>query len=351
MIQTGLITSAHSDLLTCLAYDYYGANIASCGLDQKIVVTAVNVEQSSQSPTVKYEWRAHSAPITCVAWAHPEFGEVLASAGMDRTVRVWERGEEKAVLLDARAGVRQVEFGPAAFGLKVATVAADGWVRVYECLDLGKLDVWALADAVEVAREEQPGGGKEVEGGWGVSWCKERYWGQVVAAVAGASDVVKIIQFSPSRSPQTILELKPPPPPSSTTTTTPTTSVITTVAWAPSCGRSYHLIATGGRDGHVRIWKVSGPMVDSEEDDPEDRDLGDVDTSSKWSGQLVADFDDHARIGALEGGVVGKVEWNVTGTILSSSGSDGRVRLWKASLTSGGRIWRIAGSVGVEQKE
>jgi len=36
-------------------------------------------------------------------------------------------------------------------------------------------------------------------------------------------------------------------------------------------------------------------------------------------------------------------------TVLSSSGNDGRIRLWKA--TSGGNVWRTAGSVGVEQAE
>lgn len=46
---------------------------------------------------------------------------------------------------------------------------------------------------------------------------------------------------------------------------------------------------------------------------------------------------------------VGRVEWNITGTVLSSSGNDAKIRLWKAS--EGGSIWKFAGSVGVEQKE
>ena len=33
-------------------------------------------------------------------------------------------------------------------------------------------------------------------------------------------------------------------------------------------------------------------------------------------------------------------------TILSSTGDDGRIRLWKATS---GNVWRPAGSVGVEQ--
>lgn len=45
---------------------------------------------------------------------------------------------------------------------------------------------------------------------------------------------------------------------------------------------------------------------------------------------------------------VGSVEWNITGTVLSSAGNDGRIRLWKATS---GNVWRPAGSIGVEQAE
>jgi nucleoporin SEH1 len=35
MIQTGLIQSAHNDLVTDVAYDFYGLRLATCSLDQR----------------------------------------------------------------------------------------------------------------------------------------------------------------------------------------------------------------------------------------------------------------------------------------------------------------------------
>ncbi|KAJ3523449.1 hypothetical protein NMY22_g11435 [Coprinellus aureogranulatus] len=107
---------------------------------------------------------------------------------------------------------------------------------------------------------------------------------------------------------------------------------ITSVAWAPSCGRSYHLIATGGRDGHVRLWKLKPPPEDNGDDDAMHED-------GKWIATSIGDFDHHKS-------AVGRVEWNITGTVLSSAGNDGRIRLWKANANG---AWRPAGSIGVEQ--
>lgn len=107
---------------------------------------------------------------------------------------------------------------------------------------------------------------------------------------------LKIIQISPSRRPMALLTLDPSPSskssaegnnnPSNTLPgegDTPAPYSVTSVAWAPSCGRSYHLVATGCRDGHVRIWQIK-PAEDADMED---------ETVGKWTGTIVADFDNH----------------------------------------------------------
>lgn len=106
-------------------------------------------------------------------------------------------------------------------------------------------------------------------------------------------------------------------------------SPISTIAWAPSCGRSYHLIASGSRDGSVRIWKV----IPSSE------------SGAAWESTLAAEISDH--MDGSSGGI-GRVEWNITGTILSTAGCDGQVRLWKASYSG---EWRVLSAISCDGQE
>jgi len=76
------------------------------------------------------------------------------------------------------------------------------------------------------------------------------------------------------------------------------------VAWAPNMGRTYHLIATACKDQHVRIWKLK------------------YSKAKKYEVELVARLGQHKS-------AVWRVSWNVTGTILASTGDDGAARLWK----------------------
>ncbi|KAI0694961.1 WD40-repeat-containing domain protein [Cytidiella melzeri] len=328
---------------------------------------------------------------TSYADADPQLNGASGSASSSRWV-------ERVVLADAKSTVRGVEFAPPGFGLKLATISSDNHLRIYECFEQPSLSTWQLSEEVDVlalptatptgtsitqtvtlstptqtssgldgaalslaghiaSQQQQQGqtparpglGNREADGGWCISWCKDRYWGELIAAACGVNSTVKIIQLSPSRRPSNVLSLDPSPPTRSfgadtgsrspavgTDNDGPTPYSITSVAWAPSCGRSYHLIATGSRDGHVRIWRVKPPTPPDEmEQDEGENDEG------TWSATIVGDFDDHKSS-------VGRVEWNITGTILSSAGNDGRVRLWKATA---GNVWRPAGHISVEQAE
>jgi nucleoporin SEH1 len=135
-----------------------------------------------------------------VAWAHPEFGQLLATAGADTVVHVWEEQEggfdnrdptpvrelqlqrrgggasgggaaaeaaaaavdpsapaapthsrwvQKAQLTEARKSVNCLAFAPRHGGLRLAAGSADGVVRIYEAIDVMNLNHWPMSQFFE----------------------------------------------------------------------------------------------------------------------------------------------------------------------------------------------------------
>lgn len=107
------------------------------------------------------------------------------------------------------------------------------------------------------------------------------------------------------------------------------------VSWAPSMARSYQLIATASKDHYVRIFKLTEPQNNATST-PRYGQFSPAANAKQRNSQrhmqieLVAAFNDHHA-------EVWRVEWNITGTILSSSGDDGKLRLWKAGSDG---VWR-----------
>ena len=237
------------------------------------------------------EWKAHDSVVFTLAWAPPEYGDILASCSYDRTVIIWERGGarggpkslqkwiNRAKLVDSRQAVNSVCFSPKHLGLKIATASADGSCRVYEAVDVNNLMHWPLVDEFEMTRD--PGGASCL------AWCPNQF--ATPALLVGGGKRLQIWKQSDGRKwtlsdapgEQLVQD-----------------SVINDVAWAPNMGRSYELFATASQDRTVRIFRVvDGSIVEQ------------------------ACFRDHKA-------EVWHVEWNVTGTVLASSGDDGVVRLW-----------------------
>lgn len=426
----------HTDLITSVAFS--GTTLlATASLDHSIRVTCLNPSTNTWDLN-PLEWKAHDAPVLKLAWAHPEFGVILASGGVDGVVKLWaqqdvrpstssfssvtptptgtnggggpgggastKRWVQRAALTDARGTCRDVAFSPPEFGLKLAAISSDSHLRVWECLDPVSLTDWSLIFDIDLlglplgtsssttsgaslstgpggvpipsggagggagggfesggpgaaspnkgqgslmgsvgsgagasmassagsgsSFEGRRGGTIESDGGWSLSWCKEAWWGERLAVSAGTSGLIRV-RFSslarrasrpgsltplkntqlfhlPDHGPwSNYLNLLPPRANSSFAATPPTSSL----AWAPASGRSYQLLASGSRDGRARIWKLYPPSLEGEDFQ------GGV--NEEWKGDMDAELEESK---SARGGSVGsvKVEWNVTGTVLST---------------------------------
>lgn len=188
---------------------------------------------------------------------------------------------------------------------------------------------------------------KETEVSFCLDFCPSRYGGEQL--VVGAMDKVQVYRRGRDAARlRPAEELK------------GHRGLVRDVSWAAGMGRSHHLIATGCKDGHVRIFKLtaaqrtslkskysnnttsaarpggkpragtatpglggSDEMLPSDATNPPDEEAGGP--GEHWVVELVADFDDHHSD-------VWRVSWNATGTVLSSAGDDGTIRLWKAAF-------------------
>ena len=300
--------TGHHDLIHDLSFDYYGNRIATCSSDQYVKVWDKSpVDESHYQWTLSDSWKAHDAAVLKVVWAHPEYGQVMASCSFDRSIRIWEeqpeetkqsgkRWLERARLVDSRGTVQDIKFAPQHLGLKLATVSVDGVLRIYEAMDVINLAHWTLMEDFEVAALSSS---KERNTEYCLSWCQSRFLPPMLVIGCGRDNVAKIFHYDEaSRKWNSELHL------------TGHGDTIHSVAWAPSMGRSYQLIATGCKDRFVRIYRLYGNRVET------------------YRVELVSELEGHS-------GGVWRVEWNLTGTILASSGDDGtknNVVLWKADI-------------------
>ena len=374
----------HLDYVLDISFDHYGRRFATASGDRTVRVWDLTAEGVWETSTTtaggggggsNSEWQAHKGPVNRISWAHPEFGQLLATAGSDHSVVIWEEREggffnslatperssdgffepgsnsndndinvssttaagatvgtsrwvAKATLSDARRAVMAVEFAPRHLGLRLASGSADGIVRIYEALDIMNLNHWKLDAEIEenVDNSSSSGDGDNSGGGssnsnntassnenMGVSslsWCTGRF--EPATLVIGyASGRVSICRYDDGR--RTWMELLRLP---GHITSDGIPRGVLDVAWAPNVGRTFHLIASCGKDNRLLVHRIKrgGGGGGGEQGDGKNSSGG-----LTYEGTALLDQERTNW----------RCQWNVTGTVLASSGDGGVVMLWK----------------------
>jgi nucleoporin SEH1 len=218
--------AGHDDLIHDIKFNFYGNRFVTCSSDHKL-----KVWDKAQSTTLNDSWKAHEAPVLRVSWAHPEFGQIIASASFDRTVRIWEevdheninsgrRWQEKCKLGHAKSTIQDVQFAPNHLGLKLACCSADGIMRIYEAMDPMNSSDWILSHVFELAQ-----GAKEPEGQFCLSWCPSKLLPPMLVAGCGKENIAKIFRLDQNNT-WSAYETLP-----------GHNGLIRDVAWAPNMGR------------------------------------------------------------------------------------------------------------------
>lgn len=337
-----------------LAYDYFGNRVATCSSDQKIKIWQ---KSGTGKWTPACAFKAHESTIFKVKWAHPDFGSILASCSYDRSVIIWEeKGKgpnrnrsgfredeessssifiERAKLIDNKESIEDIKFGPKHLGLILASASADGYIRIYTAPDLTNISEWKRIHEIRV----------NTLGINSISWNKNPTEPPMIAVAAKDSNTsfmnkkgitteyipqMNVDNVSPINEDKLVLvyvlrentwnllgELK--------SEEKCHKNAVNDVSWAILNGRSFHMVASCGKDG-VFIWYIK----------IENKETKDISLSVIGT-QLINN-----------NVTVWKVSWNILATLLAYSGQDGKVRICKCGYD---RKWQVSAEFEEEEFE
>jgi len=223
---------------------------------------------------------------------------------------------KRTTLVDSRTSVTDVKFAPKWLGLVLAACSADGFVRIYEAPDVMNLTQWSLQYEVSAKFSCSS-----------LAWnpTYPRHFAPMIAV--GSDDnspdsaKVNVYEFSENLRRWNKID-----------SLGDVTEPVNDLSFAPNLGRSFHLLAVASKDLKVVSLEPQG----LDEDPPVMQMQGQgVTATAKYFVKTLAKLSDHNA-------TVWRVAWNVTGTILASSGDDGVVRLWKSNYAGN---WKTVSSL------
>ncbi|CAM9208102.1 unnamed protein product [Discosporangium mesarthrocarpum] len=293
MATTPLVTidTQHDEMIHDAQLDYYAKKLATASSDRTVKV----FEISGENYTKCAQLTGHEGPVWQVSWAHPKFGVLLASCSYSGSVII-HRESPSGVWTpihkhkQADSSVNSIAWAPHELGLILACAPSDGKVVILSHRDD---DTWVSSSLLDSKL-----------GCNAVSWGPYHSVGsrddsgtQYMRLVTGSCDErVRFWRCPVGSTDAWELERQ-------ENEASPHNDWVRDVAWAPSTGMPWNMVASCSEDRSVVIWTQSEPM-------------------GPWSAARMNVFNTP----------VWRVSWSVTGNVLAVSSGDLDVTLWKQSL-------------------
>jgi len=132
----GSFDTGNTGALHSVQLDYYGQRVAAASSEGMVHIWDISDGQQKPAGQLK----GHEGPVWKVSWAHPKFGNLVASCGYDMKIIVWKEvqaGNWQIAHMDSShtASVNDVEFCPWEHGLRLACASSDGTVSILTYAD------------------------------------------------------------------------------------------------------------------------------------------------------------------------------------------------------------------------
>lgn len=250
--KTSFIDTKHEGMIHDAQYDYYGRRLATSSSDGTIQIFDVSKGDLAKGDNVikLSSFKAHNAPIWQIAWAHPKYGNILASCSFDRKVIIWKEVKlnewQEVTHYEHQGSANAIAWAPWECGLKLLSCSADGEI----CLHSRKADdQW-----------EKPISFKAHDQGvncisWGPLYCGNDYFAEeydtkyapLPKIATGSCDrYVRIWEFKTDSNTFELLLTLP-----------QSNDWVRDVAWCSSIGAPYETLVSCNEDGTVQWWRNS----------------------------------------------------------------------------------------------
>ncbi|KAI1732113.1 nucleoporin SEH1 [Ditylenchus destructor] len=332
-------TCEHQDTIHHVEFDFYGKRVATVSSDKVVCIW-------DKTPTgwVKTAWwKKHGGAVWKARFAHPEYGQILATSSFDNTIQIFDKDatdsteqishtgvhigrtdssngwSRRRVLTESTSNITDIQFAPHYLGLRLAACTAAGKIMIWEADDIMALENWNITFNFEASNYRLSS----------LTWSTNRYHPPLITASsddADASSTEKLVMVKFNTNMTSYKPLK---------DKMDFNDQVTYVSFGPSAGLTYHKLGIAAGNS-IYIYHL---QVQGEDDSNGPRNQASTDQEFSIKPYVK-----------LENGnsQVVRISWNILGDVISAVYADGYVRLWKYTFSN---KWALVSVVNPEEAE